>query len=506
MMNKIKLVKLFTLLLTLIASIPLYSQESRITFSAPVNESVFILPVPNLKIAINTKLSLHINDEKIASDFAVLNTWHNNQSSKFIRLLAIDISNHENLKQPPHSIKFSLKWVPAEKELPTNNIFTNTQTYLVYPSISWLGESVLLQPENHAIDNSWYTDPQTLYANFVTNADMLIEKGYPMNKFSQWLFDRPRAIYQLFILTGDPKWLREGTRLAKFYLKNIDDTGQFTLKESYDLKYLMPNGLLYYYFLTGDKQIISVLKTFYERSLSWSPVYENEHIFWTERHQAAALNIAIAYWEVTGNIKAKNRIDEIIEATVQMVFNPREDWPMRGCPQHTYKSHEGKAGSSPVCSPWMMALLSDGLWRYYKLSGDKKSAALLSAFGDFMPNYGIHFADERLNNMVLPLYLSSMDNERLQIKNQWTDRQHACDVASLIGKSLYVKTKNNEDTFILQELFNVFVQQCKDINKKYQNKKHDYLPILPPRRFGWTYSTSSDLPWLELWLNANNTQ
>ena len=442
MMNKIKLVKLFTLLLTLIASIPLYSQEYRITFSAPVNESVFILPVPNLKIAINTKLSLHINDEKIASDFAVLNTWHNNQSSKFIRLLAIDISNHENLKQPPHSIKFSLKWVPAEKELPTNNIFTNTQTYLVYPSISWLGESVLLQPENHAIDNSWYTDPQTLYANFVTDETLLEQRGYPRTHQSQWLFDRVRAIFQLFILTNDDKWLKAGIKLSHFYTTNIDDSGSF-LGNNFDLKFLMPNGLLYYYLLTGDKQIISVLKAFYEKSLSWDPTYDGGYKFWTERHQAAALNIAIAYWEVTGSIEAKNRIDDIIEATVQMVFNPREGWALRGCPQHTYKSHEGKAGDSPVCSPWMMALLSDGLWRYYRLSNDKKSAALLNAFGDFIQNHGIHFADKRLKNMVLPLYLSSMDNESLQIKNQWTDRQHACDVAGLIGKSLYIKKTNN---------------------------------------------------------------
>ncbi|MEH6596315.1 MAG: hypothetical protein V7736_12300 [Colwellia polaris] len=505
MMNKIKLVKLFTLLLTLIASIPLYSQEYRITFSAPVNESVFILPVPNLKIAINTKLSLHINDEKIASDFAVLNTWHNNQSSKFIRLLAIDISNHENLKQPPHSIKFSLKWVPAEKELPTNNIFTNTQTYLVYPSISWLGESVLLQPENHAIDNSWYTDPQTLYANFVTDETLLEQRGYPRTHQSQWLFDRVRAIFQLFILTNDDKWLKAGIKLSHFYTTNIDDSGSF-LGNNFDLKFLMPNGLLYYYLLTGDKQIISVLKAFYEKSLSWDPTYDGGYKFWTERHQAAALNIAIAYWEVTGSIEAKNRIDDIIEATVQMVFNPREGWALRGCPQHTYKSHEGKAGDSPVCSPWMMALLSDGLWRYYRLSDDKNSAALLDAFGDFILNYGIHFADDRLKNMVLPLYLSSMDNILLQIKNQWTDGQHACDVAGLIGKSLYIKKKTTKDTFILQELFNVFVQQCKDINKKYRNKKHDYLPMLPPRRFGWTYSTTSDLPWLESWLNSHGTQ
>jgi hypothetical protein len=150
----------------------------------------------------------------------------------------------------------------------------------------------------------------------------------------------------------------------------------------------------------------------------------------------------------------------------------------------------------------MTALLADGLWRYYQLTHDKKSAALLNAFGDFMMDNGIYFADKRLNNKVLPFYLSSMNNKLLEIKNQWTDGQHSCDVAGLIGKSLYIKTIRDEDTFILKELFSVFVQQCKDINIKYRSKKKDYLPMLPPRRFGWTYSTTSDLPWLELWLNT----
>jgi hypothetical protein len=105
--------------------------------------------------------------------------------------------------------------------------------------------------------------------------------------------------------------------------------------------------------------------------------------------------------------------------------------------------------------------------------------------------------------MVLPLYLSSMDNKNLEIKNQWTDRQHSCDVAGLIGKSLYIKKQTDENTILLEELFNVFVQQCKDMNKKSKYNKNNYLPMLPPRRFGWTYSTTSDLPWLTSWLSAS---
>lgn len=504
-MRNINLMRFLTAIFIFILPSPGHSKESSIQFSAPEQETIFILPVPNNELALTSELSLLREGKILECDFSVLTIWNSDKQKKFIRLLSIKINNSDNAQQNK-AATFTLRWSRKTKQLPIKSNSFNTKAHLVYPTQSWLTRSILLQPQMGEIDTSWYTEPQSLYANFVTNKSLLTEKGYPPQKYSQWLFDRPRAVYQLYIQTEDPKWLKEGTKLAQFYLANIDDTGQFKLKDSYDLKYLMPNGLLYYYLLTGDKEVIRVLKTFYDRALSWNPIYDGEHRFWTERHQAAALNIAIAYWEVTGSIEAKNRIDEIIEATVQMVFNPRENWPLRGCPQHTYKSHEGKAGDSPVCSPWMMALLSDGLWRYYRLSDDKKSAALLNAFGDFMPHYGIHFADKRLKSMVLPIYLSSMDNKLLEVKNQWSDGQHACDVASLIGKSLYIKKKTTEDTYILQELFNVFVQQCKDINKRYRNKKHDYLPILPPRRFGWTYSTTSDLPWLESWLNSHGTQ
>mgnify|MGYP005986697513 CR=1 FL=1 len=500
MANYIK--QYFLVILLLLSLIPLtgLAQATSIVFSAPAHETTLLLPVPNTQIALNSVLKISQQDKVINASFSLLNTWNTDKNQKFVRLLIIKLENVNQIKNDEYK-ELTLSWSHSNQNLQLETPIFETQPYLIYPNKSWLAESILLHSETKDTNSAWYTQTQSLYANFVTNEELLNENGYPSTKHSQWLFDRPRAIYQLYILTGDSKWLKKGSKLALFYLKNLDNTGKFKLKENFDLKYLMPNGLLYHYFLTGDNQIKKVLEVLFERSLSWTPQYDNEYSFWTERHQAAALNIAIAYWELSGNQRARKRIDEIVEATVQMVFNPINNWPLRGCPQHTYKSHEGKSGVSPVCSPWMMALLGDGLWRYYRLTDDKKSAALLNAFGDFIPNHGIHFADKRLKNMVLPLYLSSMDNKLLEIKNQWTDGQHSCDVASLIGKSLYIKRKTNEDTFLLQELFNVFVQQCKDMSLKNKYNKKGYAPMLPPRRFGWTYSTTSDLPWLTSWLN-----
>lgn len=498
-MNNFITIKLFTICLYVLSG-TVSSQENSIKFSAPADKTIFVLPVPNQKISLQSEITLTVGGTTLTSTTSAVTLWYNDNKSKFVRLLYIKLNKTNNQSQEK-SISYELQWTPAKKEMLLTDSDVKKHPFLVYPSKQWLAESILLHPNISKLDTSWYTEPQSLYANFVTNELLLEQHKYPTKQSSQWLFDRPRAIYQLYILTGDPKWLKEGTLLASFYLENLDETGKFKLKENFDLKYLMPNGLLYYYFLTADSQIETVLETLFEKSLIWTPKYENEYKFWTERHQAAALNLAIAYWEISGSQRAKNRIDEIVDATVQMVFNPVNNWPLRGCPQHTYESHEGKSGNSPVCSPWMMALLGDGLWRYYRLTHDKRSAALLNAFGDFMPNYGIHFADKRLKNKVLPLYLASMDNKLLEIKNQWTDGQHSCDVAGLIGKSLYIKKKANEDVFLLKELFNVFVQQCKDIDKKYRNSQKGYVPMLPPRRFGWTYSTTSELPWLEYWLN-----
>lgn len=493
-MNNFITIKFFTLCLYILSG-TVSSQENSIKFSAPADKTIFVLPVPNQKISLQSEITLTVGGTTLTSTTTAVTLWYNDNKSKFVRLLYIKL-NKTNNQSPKKSIFYELQWTPAKKEMLLTDSDVKKQPFLVYPSKQWLAESILLHPNISKLDTSWYTEPQSLYANFVTNELLLEQHKYPAKQSSQWLFDRPRAIYQLYILTGDPKWLKKGTKLAHFYLENLDETGRFKLKENFDLKYLMPNGLLYYYFLTADSQIETVLETLFEKSLAWSSNYESNYTYWTEHNQAVALNIAIAYWEITGSLQAKNRIEALVDGAIQMTFNPKNNWPLRGCPQHTYNSHQGRSGQSPVCSPWMMALLGDSLWRYYRLTNDKKSAALLNAFGDFMQDYGIHFADKKLKNKVLPLYLASMDNKLLEIKNQWTDDQHVCDVAGLIGKSLYIKKQENEDGFLLKELFNVFVQQCKDIDKKFRNSKSIFLPILPPRRFGWTYSTTSDLPWL----------
>ena len=232
-------------------------------------------------------------------------------------------------------------------------------------------------------------------------------------------------------------------------------------------------------------------------SCPWDEKYFFERGFWTERNQAAALNAAISYWEITQDKGALKRIKGIISATLGMTFNPKGQWQLRGCPQHTYSSHEGERGSFPVCSPWMLALLGDALWRYYQLTEDESAAALIDAFGDFVLNHGIYYAShKKLTQAVLPKYLSAVNSPEFDLTNQWTDSLHSCDVAGLIGKSVYIKDKYQRSDVLLTELFSVFTKQCKKNLKGHGKLTDSYWRLKTPRSFAWRYSSTSDLPWL----------
>jgi hypothetical protein len=467
--------------------------------------SLLLLPVPNNTIPLNSTLKIQYKDISINSKFHVVTLWPNTQPNAYIRTLLIDSVDLKGFVG-----KLSFTW----SELPNVNVqdagilsqnispllvsLGSQKKRLVYPSAQWLRQSLLLHADSQDHDTDWYVLPQQKYAHFITNKKALKKKGYPPTKAGQWLYDRPQALYQLYIMTEDKAWLNEANMAADFYKQHIDDQGQFTLIKRFDPKYLMPRGLALQYLLSADDSALKALTKIFQSSLGWDEEYSLSRGFWTERNQAAALNVAVTYWELTGSQAALSRVKEIIDATISMTFRPENDWPLRGCPQHGFKSHEGWGDDTAACSPWMMALLGDALWRYYRLTGDEKSAALIDAFGDFILNYGIYFGDKRVDKIVIPKYIVSMDNPTQEELNQWSDPQHACDVAALLGKSTYIKEQKKQDSFMVKELFSSLVHQCKGSYRKLNAEKKvtKYWSVMPPRRFAWMYSSTSDLPWL----------
>ncbi len=500
----------------------LYAQTAEVTFdleslslSSEATSQFLILPVPLKTIKSQSLLELFSNNKVISANYFIVNQWPSLASTDYVRVLLIELPIPAGFYQT-----LTLRWqndALSSKQLKSNISFFTKERFvlrdaeLIYPQISWLTSAMLLHPKQRGLEVDWYIEPQKKYANYVTDKELLTKKGYPQSKPSQWLYDRPQAIYQLFLMTGQRKWLKKANEQAEVYISYIDETGKFKLKKQFDPKYLMPKGLLYRYLLSGDNEAKEVLKKIFERSLDWDENYNLARGFWTERNQAAALNVAISYWEVTSDDRALQRINSIIEATVAMTFSPDNDWQLRGCPQHGFKSHEGWGDQSPACSPWMMALLGDALWRFYILTGDKRAASLIDAFGDFVLNYGIYYGDKRVKNIVIPKYIVSIDNAKQEELNQWTDPQHACDVGALLGKSIYIKRQSNQDSFIVEVLFSSLVEQCssgysKWLKEQKSKQPKEYWEIKPPRRFAWMYSTTSDLPWLAHFILGQNLE
>ena len=342
------------------------------------------------------------------------------------------------------------------------------------------------------IDTSWYVDPMIRYANYVTDAELLQKDKITADKASQYLYDRPRALTQLFLLTGDTKWKQEAIAASQFYLARVADDGYFSLVDKKDVKYLMPRGLLYYYQLTSDESARRAINRIYLASLDWNPEYRKRG-FWTERNQAAALEAALSYYELTNDAKALQRIEQILNATLDMVISPANGWPQRGCPQHTFKAHEGGTDESAVCSPWMLALLADPIWRFHQLTQSDKAEKLLRLFGRFILEHGTYPGKDKFEGQQLPKYLVVFDNAQMEDINPWNDMQHSCDVAALLGKALYFEPQIPRQS---AETFFALLAPCKNKASRLKDKK-PYWRVRPPRKFGWEYSTTSDLPWLE---------
>ena len=347
------------------------------------------------------------------------------------------------------------------------------------------------------VNVDWYVQPMLRYANYITNPDLMAADKVTPDKASQYLYDRPRVLMQLYMFTGDVKWKNEAIAASKHYISHIGEDGFFSLVAKKDIKYLMPKGLHYYFQLTQDNEARKAIARIYRASLNWEPQYIGSGVFstgfWTERNQAAALDAAVTYFELTNDESARERIEDILSTTTAMVETPENNWPQRYCPQHSFKSHEGGAEDDAVCSTWMLALLADPIWRYQQITKSDKARTLLQHFGQFILQFGTYTGTDKFAGQVLPKYLVVFDNPQLEELNPWNDMQHSCDGAALLGKALYL---SDTVTTEAAATFHALLAPCK--NKQARLKDNQpYWKVKPPRKFGWEYSTTSELPWLE---------
>lgn len=461
----------------------------------PVNSQIISLPVPQKILSLNNIFTLRGEDEIIDAKFSYALLWPKLKSNHtYVRVLNIELAKPISSKR-----LLTLEWEASAAQLQPSSRDIQLNASLIYPSLSWLRKALLLT-DNKGVDDTWYRQNQTLIAKFLSDETLLAKKGYPKNIASQWLYDRAQSFFQLFLSNGDPAIKRQADRIVRFYLGQINDDGFFKLSKPDDIKYLMGRSLVYDYLLNQREVSKVKLEKMFNASLRWSAEYSGRG-FWTERHHAAALNIAISFWELSGQNTARERIDNLINGISKMTFSPINGWKNQHCPQHTFRSHEGWGDETPACSPWMMALLADNLWRYYLLTSDEKARKLLVEFPKFVVKKGVYYANEgKIKGHLIPKYLVSLNNSNQEELEPWSDREHTCDVASMVGKGLYLSNFSEQRLSDELLLFERLSGHCKAkslaVIEKYKYVKLKYLTSKPPRKFNWEYSSTDDLPWL----------
>ncbi len=369
----------------------------------------------------------------------------------------------------------------------------------------WLGK--LSYADTLSLDKDynlkWFDESFVHYGKYVTNEkeiQKVEKKSYSKNKASPWLYDKVFTLYQLYFKTGDLKWKHKAHQEALFYANNINSRGYFTLKDK-DMKYLNGSGLLYDYIFFPDNHTLRVISRMYKNTLSWPVTYPNERGFWTERHLSVALNMAITQWEANQMAAPMERINDLIKGTFNILQNFSE--PKSNCLKHTYASHEGGEYKALMCSPWMTALVTEQIWRFNFLFKSEDSYKIIMRFSDFILNEAVYkWKNKPLDGFVVPDYIVLFIDGGYRDRNKWTDIHHACDVAGMLAKGVYLKKINKVEykkhNYLLEDL----LKTCK-ATVNLPSKKYDYWVIKPRRKFNWWFGSTTNLSWLYEEINKN---
>jgi hypothetical protein len=169
------------------------------------------------------------------------------------------------------------------------------------------------------------------------------------------------------------------------------------------VKYHYTQNLAIHYLLTGDDRFRDRAVDVASRMATlWSPGYEGDDGFWTERHAGFGL-LAYVYTAMVAEDPAPYLAlaDEAVLAYLDVMATYPEgyDDPDARCFAHHADAHAEPYGYFG-CSPWMSAILADGLEQYAILRGGAQADSAREA----IVKMGRIFAREGTDGEGRPLY------------------------------------------------------------------------------------------------------
>jgi hypothetical protein len=230
------------------------------------------------------------------------------------------------------------------------------------------------------------------YAAFDTDTFLAID-----GETGSWLFDRTTAMYRGYQHTGELVPLESAYREAAIYRAGLTGTDAATRigvpGAADDLKYHYTQGMAIHYLLTGDDRFREAAEDVATRAAAlWtSPGYAGGADFWTERHAGFGL-LAYEWAAMVSDDQAATfaaLAAEAVDAYLDVQDASPGDADAR-CFAHSAEAH-GEDYGSLGCSPWMSAILADGLENHTSRVGGEGAApvgAALVKLGRMIANEG----------------------------------------------------------------------------------------------------------------------
>ncbi|MEZ4403821.1 MAG: hypothetical protein R3B06_27610 [Kofleriaceae bacterium] len=209
-----------------------------------------------------------------------------------------------------------------------------------------------------------------------------------MDQREVWLFDRVTAMYRGYAVTGDLGPLTSAYREAAIYRAGLTGVGADTRigvpTAADDLKYHYTQGLALHYLVTGDTRYREAAEQVALRAHAlWpTPGYRGDDRFWTERHAGFAL-LAYEHAARVSDDQAATFAAWADEAVAAYLAH-QDEFPANGaepdarCFAHTAAAHDEPFGYVG-CSPWMSAILADGLAAYADRVGGLRADRAVTA-------------------------------------------------------------------------------------------------------------------------------
>lgn len=473
--------------------VTLYPQ-STVTLNQSTN-IVFGIPFPKGFVTDSTKIRvLNSSGTEIPSFVMTTTNWRDFQSpSTIISIKSVQIGIAMTFANT-NPVAIKVQWGTSRGSSITNT-FSASSTWGSMASGPNPTEypGTIMEPKVYAtLPPSWMSQ-SLLKTRFVANGEVSTYKWFDdlFMKFSSdatttsyktdsepWLYDRAQTLYFAYFRSGDVNWLRRGHRAAQFYKASINSSGNFTLGG--DAKYVYGQSMLYDLMLTGDISLVATIENTRTPHSSWPTNYSSDTNFWTERHAAYALLSSLAAFDATGAASDATRAKALFNDYFKMQQTPGNGWAKNGCTLHTHDQHDPDEDlPDVVCSPWMGALLTDAVFRYYVLSEDQNALKFLADYADYIHNYALTTE----GGLRLPYYGASSYGNTTD-----GDIEHACDVMGVAVKGYWAKAALGLSTTNAAKDSNDLLASCKaNLND---------ARISPPRKYNWWFGTNSDFSWM----------